>query len=47
MGPFETSLMVGFLLGTLSVWLVDFINDRYIRQERKLSLLLLKRARRD
>jgi len=47
MGTFETSLMVGLMLGILSMWLVNFINDWYTRQERKLSLLLLKRAKRD
>lgn len=47
MSGLETSLMVGFLLGTLSAWLVDFVNGRHTRQERKLSLLLLKRAKED
>jgi len=43
----NTSLLVGFLLGALSVWLVNFINGRYSRQEKKVSVLLLKRARED
>lgn len=46
MGAFETSLMVGFLLGSICVWLVHFINDRYTQGEKKVSLLLLKRAKR-
>lgn len=44
---FGTSLGVGLLLGTLSVYLVNFINDRYTRKERKVALLLLKRVRRN
>ena len=47
MGPFETSLMVGFLLGFLSVCLVNFINERYAQKEKKIFFLLLKRAKRD
>jgi len=47
MGPFETSLMMGFLLGAISVLVVKVINSRFARQEKKTSLLLLKRARRD
>lgn len=47
MDSFGISLVVGLLLGTLSVWLVNFINGRYSRKEKKLSLLLLKRARWD
>ncbi len=47
MDAFKASLMVGSLLGVLSVWLANFINGRFTRQEKKISLLLLKRARRD
>ena len=39
MGALETSLMVGFLLGILSVWLINFVNGRYARQEKNFSLL--------
>ncbi len=47
MGGLITSLTMGFLLASLSVWLVHYIQSRYAQKERKLSLLLLKRARRD
>jgi hypothetical protein len=47
MDAFKTSLMVGFLLGALSVWLTNFINGQFARQEKKISFLILKRARRD
>jgi hypothetical protein len=39
--------MMGFLLGTLSVWLVDFVKGQYTREEMKLSLLLMKRAKKN
>ena len=47
MGTLEISLIAGFMLGTLSMWLVNLINNRYTQQERKLSLVALKRAKRD
>jgi NhaP-type Na+/H+ or K+/H+ antiporter len=47
MDSFGTSLGVGLLLGILSVYLVNFINDRYTRQEKKVALLLLKRAKKN
>jgi hypothetical protein len=47
MGGFENSIMVGFLLGSLSVWLVNYINGRSTQKEKELSVLLLKRAKRD
>ncbi len=45
MDSLGTSIGVGILLGTLSVYLVNLINDRYTRKERKLALFLLKRAK--
>jgi len=47
MDSFGTSLGVGLLLGSLSVYLVNFINDRYTRKERKVALLLQKRAKKN
>ena len=47
MGGLETSKIVGFLLGSLSVWLVYYINGQSTQKEKKLSRLLLKRAKRD
>ncbi len=47
MSTLEISLIVGIMLGTLSMWLVNLINNRYTQQERKLSLLALKRAKKD
>lgn len=47
MAEILTSLTIGFLLASLSMLLVHFFQSRYIRKERKLSLLLLKRARKD
>ncbi len=41
------SFVAGFLLGILSVLLVNFINGRHSQQEKKLSHLLLKRAKKD
>jgi len=41
------SFVVGFFLGTLSVLLVNFINGHHTQGDKKLSLLLLKRAKRD
>ncbi|HYB19918.1 MAG TPA: hypothetical protein VEH09_03260 [Thermodesulfobacteriota bacterium] len=46
MNAFEISIIAGFLLGSLCVWLVHFVNDRYTKGEKKVSLLLLKRAKR-
>jgi len=47
MGGFEPSIMVGFLLGSLSVGLVYYINGRSTQKEKKITVLLLKRAKRD
>jgi hypothetical protein len=47
MEAWTSSLIVGFLLGGSLVWLVSMINDRYIKREKYLSRLILKRAKKD
>jgi hypothetical protein len=47
MEAFASSLIVGFLLSASLVLLVSLINDRYIKREKYLSRLILKRARKD
>ena len=47
MEAWASSLIVGFLLGASLVWLVSMINDRYIKREKYLSRLILKRAKKD
>ena len=47
MEAWASSLIVGFLLGTSLVWLVSLINDRYIKREKYLSSLILKRAKKE
>jgi hypothetical protein len=47
MEAWTSSLIVGFLLGASLVWLVSMINDRYIKREKYLSRLILKRAKKD
>ncbi len=47
MGPWETSLVAGAVLGISSAWLVKVINMLYARREKRILLLLLRRARRD
>jgi len=47
MGSFTLSLIVGFLLGYSSVWLVSRINDRYAQWEENFSRVLLKRGKKD
>lgn len=41
------SLIVGFLLGYSSVWLVSRINDRYTQWEKNLCRVLVKRGKKD
>jgi hypothetical protein len=41
------SLIVGFLLGYSSVWLVSRINDRYTQWEKNLCRVLVKRGKMD
>ncbi len=45
MDALTSSLIIGLVIGSSCVWLVSFINDRYIRREKHLSRLLLKRAK--
>jgi hypothetical protein len=47
MEAWTLSLIIGFLLGGSLVWLVSMINDRYIKREKFLSRLILKRAKKD
>ena len=47
MEAWASSLIFGFLLSASLVWLVSLINDRYIKREKYLSRLILKRARKD
>jgi hypothetical protein len=47
MDGLTSSLIIGFLLASSSVWLVSFINDRYTQREIKLSRLLLKRGKKN
>jgi len=47
MEAWASSLIVGFLLGASLVWLVSLINDRYIKREKYLSRLILKRAKKE
>ncbi len=47
MEALASSLIVGFLLSASLVWLVSLINDRYIKREKHLSRLVLKRAKKE
>ncbi len=47
MEALASSLIFGFLLSASLVWLVSLINDRYVKREKYLSRLILKRARKD
>ena len=42
-----SSVIVGFLLGASSFWLIGFLNDTYTHREKNLSRLLLKRGKKD
>ncbi len=42
-----SSLIIGFLLASSSVWLIALLNETYTHREKKLSRLLQKRARKD
>jgi hypothetical protein len=39
------SLIAGFIMGPSTVWAASLINDRYLRREKDLSRLILKRAK--
>jgi hypothetical protein len=45
MEAWASSLIVGILLSLSLTWLVSLINDRYIKREKYLSRLILKRAK--
>jgi hypothetical protein len=47
MEAWTSSLIVGALLGASLIWLVSMINDRYIKREKNLPRLILKRAKKD
>jgi len=47
MEALTSSLIVGALLGASLIWLVSMINDRYIKREKNLPRLILKRAKKD
>ena len=47
MDALTSSIIVGFLMGASLVWLVSLINDRYIKREKDLSRLVLKRAKKE
>ncbi|MDI6754417.1 MAG: hypothetical protein QME78_08485 [Thermodesulfobacteriota bacterium] len=47
MDGLASSLIIGFLLASSSVWLIAHINDRFTRREKDLSRLLLKRGKKD
>jgi hypothetical protein len=42
-----SSLIIGFLLASFSYWLITLFNSSYSQREKKLSNLLLKRAKKD
>jgi hypothetical protein len=45
MDALTSSLIIGFVIGASCVWLVSFINGRFLQREKHLSALLLKRAK--
>ncbi len=45
MDSVTSSLIIGFLIGSSCLWLVSFLNDRYIQREKHLSRLLVKRGK--
>jgi len=47
MEALASSLIAGFVLSAALVWLVSLINDRYIKREKYLSRLILKRAKKE
>jgi hypothetical protein len=47
MDAWTSSIIVGFMMGTSLVWLVSLINDRYIKREKDLSRLVVKRAKKE
>ncbi len=47
MEAWASSLIVGVLLAVSLTWLVSLINDRYIKREKDLCRLILKRAKKE
>ncbi len=47
MDAWTSSIIVGFMMGTSLVWLVSLLNDRYIKREKDLSRLVVKRGKRE
>jgi hypothetical protein len=45
MDAWTSSLIAGFIMGSSLVWLASLINDRYLRREKDVSRLILKRAK--
>ena len=45
MGAWTYSLIAGFIMGSSLVWLASLINDRYLKREKNVSRLILKRAK--
>ncbi len=46
MDAWTYSLIAGFIMGPSLVWLASLINDRYIKREKDVCRLILKRAKR-
>ncbi len=45
METWASCLIAGILLAVSMTWLVSLINDRYIKREKYLSSLILKRVK--
>jgi hypothetical protein len=45
MDAWTSSLIAGFIMGSSLVWLASLINDRYLKREKDVSRLILKRAK--
>ena len=41
------SLIAGFVMGSSLVWLASLINNRYIKREKDVCRLVLKRAKKE
>jgi len=47
MGAWTYSLIAGFIMGSSLVWLTSLINNRYLKREKDISRLILKRAKKE
>jgi len=47
MDAWTSSLIAGFVMGSSLVWLASRINDRYIKREKNVCRLILKRAKKN